>query len=112
MSERTDTVYLEDIIICIEAIEQYLSGIEAADFLSNQMLQDTVVRRFEIIGKAASRIMPEFNMNFPDIEWRLMSDMRNKLIHEYFGMEIDTVYDTARLSLPGLKSKLQAIRPQ
>jgi uncharacterized protein with HEPN domain len=111
MSERTDAVYLKDIIISVEAIEQYLSGVAKDEFIANQMLQDAVVRRFEIIGEAASCITPEFKKNFPDIEWRLMSDMRNKLIHEYFGMEEYTVYNTAKLNLPELKAKLLAIRP-
>ena len=109
MSERTDAVYLQDIIISIEAIEQYLSGIAEHDFIANQMLQDAVIRRFEIIVEAAGNITPEFKKNLPTVEWRLMSDMRNKLIHEYFGMESNTVYNTAKFNLPELKAKLLAI---
>jgi len=86
MSERTDNVYLQDIIVSIKAIEEYLSDISEDDFIVNRMLQDAVVRRFEIIGEAANQISQTFKDNHSAIEWRLMSDMRNKLIHEYFGV--------------------------
>jgi uncharacterized protein with HEPN domain len=109
MSERTDEVYLKDIIVSIEAIEEYLSDISEADFITNQMLQDAVVRRFEIIGEAANHISPKFQDKYPAIEWRLMSDMRNKLIHEYFGVNISTLYETAKISLPELKAKILPI---
>jgi uncharacterized protein with HEPN domain len=110
MSERTDAVYLQDIIISIEAIERYLSDITEDDFMTNQMLQDAVIRRFEIIGEASSHITQELKANSPDIEWRLMSDMRNKLIHEYFGASASLVYAASKLNLPELKAKLLAIQ--
>ena len=109
MSERADAVYLQDIIISIEAIEQYLSGISEEDFIANQMIQDAVIRRFEIIGEAATQMTKEFKENFPVIEWRLMTDMRNKLIHGYFGASASLIYETSKVNLPELKIKLQAI---
>jgi uncharacterized protein with HEPN domain len=109
MSERIDDVYLKDIIASIEAIEGYLSDISVEEFIANQMLQDSVVRRFEIIGEAANHISPQFKDKHPFIEWRLMSDMRNKLIHEYFGINISTLYETAMISLPELKPKILSI---
>jgi uncharacterized protein with HEPN domain len=111
MSERTDDVYLQDIIVSIDAIEKYLSDISEDEFAANQMLQDAVIRRFEIIGEAANHISQKFKDDHPAIEWRLMSDMRNKLIHEYFGVNTSTVYETVKVSLPELKEKIQSIRP-
>ena len=109
MSERTDDVYLLDIIVSIDAIGKYLSDISEDEFAANQMLQDAVVRRFEIIGEAANHISTQFKDKYPFIEWRLMSDMRNKLIHEYFGINISTLYETAMTSLPELKPKILSI---
>ena len=109
MSERNDEVYLHDILISIEAIEQYLSSISESEFIADQMLMDAVIRRFEIIGEAASHISQQFKDMHPQIEWRLMSDMRNKLIHEYFGASASLIYAASRINLPELKSKILSI---
>jgi uncharacterized protein with HEPN domain len=109
MSERDNSVYIQDIISSIEAIQSYTLNISELDFANNQMLQDAVIRRFEIIGEAASHISQGFKDRHPMIEWRLMNDMRNKLIHEYFGVSISTLYQTILVNLPDLKTKLLAI---
>lgn len=109
MSERDDNVYLQDILASIEAIFQYVHDVSEPEFRNNQMMQDAVTRRFEIIGEAASQISAGFKALHPDIEWRLMTDMRNKLIHEYFGVSAITIYQTIFHDLPGLKLKLQEL---
>ncbi|MBS1625454.1 MAG: DUF86 domain-containing protein [Bacteroidetes bacterium] len=109
MSERDDSVYVQDILASIDAIFQYISDVSEPEFRNNQMLQDAVIRRFEIMGEAASHISPEFRALQPDIEWRLMSDMRNKLIHEYFGVSSITIYHTVVHDLPLLKRKLETL---
>ncbi len=107
--KRDDNVYIEDIIDSIEIIAGYISGKSEADFETDIMLQDAVYRRFEIIGEASTKISDSFKEQHPEIEWRLMKLMRNKLIHEYFGISPGTVYATIAADLPPLLSKLKSI---
>ena len=109
MSQRDDSVYIKDILDSIEQIFSYTLNKTEFDFSSGLMMQDAVHRRFEIIGEAASKISPEFKKRHPDIEWSLMKDMRNKLIHEYFGISSATIFHTIQKDLPLLKEKLEKI---
>ena len=74
------------------------------------MLQDAVYRRFEIIGEAATKVSDAFKEAHSDIEWRLMKLMRNKLIHEYFGISSNAVFATIREDLPPLLAKMKMIK--
>ena len=106
---RSDTVYVRDIIESIDIIFNYLEHKSEHDFIHEQILQDAVIRRFEIIGEAAAKISESMKMAHPEIEWRLMKAMRNKMIHEYFGVSASTVYNTVIINLPGLRNKLVKI---
>ena len=106
---RTDAVYLQDILESVNIILTYTENITEFEYIKNLMLQDAVNRRFEIIGEAASRISNGFKKNNPSVHWRLMKDMRNKLIHEYFGISPVTVYTTSKLHLPILKEQLEKL---
>ena len=106
---RDDTVYVQDIIVSIEIITDYINGQSEAEFEHNMMLQDAVYRRFEIIGEASTKISENFKQAHPEIEWRLMKLMRNKLIHEYFGISATSVFTTITNDLPPLLIKLKAI---
>jgi len=103
---RSDSVYLQDIILAIDIIFEYIGDKTEFEFSKDLMVQDAVIRRFEIIGEAASRISEELKKNNPKVEWRLMKEMRNKLIHEYFGISTSTIYSTIKLDLPVLKEHL------
>ena len=109
MIERDDLVYIQDIIESIEIIEHHIGETSLYDFDQNILIQDAIIRRFEVIGEAASHISEKFKSKHDNIEWRLMSDMRNKLIHEYFGVSINTIYNTIKQDLPALKMKMQAL---
>ena len=109
MKERDANVYVQDVIESIDTIEKYLQELSEFDFNQNLLVQDAVIRRFEIIGEAASKIQNNFKEKHPTIEWRLMSDMRNKLIHEYYGVSTSTIYNTAKSELPKLKENLSKI---
>jgi len=97
---RSDGVYIQDIIESIDIIFLYLKNKTESDFSNEQILQDAVIRRFEIIGEAATKISDAIKVAHPEIEWRLMKAMRNKIIHEYFGVSASTVYNTAIINLP------------
>jgi uncharacterized protein with HEPN domain len=106
---RDDRVYIQDIIDSIEIIMGYVHGKSEAEFEASLMLQDAVYRRFEIIGEAATKVSDTFKEAHPEIEWRLMKLMRNKLIHEYFGISATAVFATIIEDLPPLLVKTKMI---
>ena len=106
---RSEKVYLQDILESVEIILLYVKNKIAIDFMLDRMLQDAVIRRFEVIGEAASKIPQSIKKKHPEIQWKLMKEMRNKLIHEYFGISPQTVYLTIIHDLPILKEQLKQI---
>ena len=88
MSERNLKLLLLDIKVSIGRILEYTAG------------KDAVERNFEIIGEAASRIPDDFNKLHPNVEWRIIKDFRNFIIHEYFGINNQIVWDTIQFRLP------------
>jgi uncharacterized protein with HEPN domain len=104
---RPDKVYLQDILEAIEIILTYTANKTEFEFVNDQMLQDAVIRRFEIIGEASTKISEDIKDKNSEVQWRLMKGMRNKLIHEYFGVSAITIYSTIKFDLPILKEQLE-----
>jgi uncharacterized protein with HEPN domain len=109
MSERNDDLLINDIKESINKILLYTNSMSEDDFLTDQKTQDAVARNFEIIGEACSRISESGKSKFPQIEWRLMKDFRNKIIHDYFGTDYRMVWVIVNNQIPSLKNKLEAI---
>ena len=87
MSERELILLLEDIQDAARKILNYTNGMLFEDFLADDKTIDAVVRNFEIIGEAARRVPENFKVDHPEIEWRGMAGLRNRIIHEYFGVD-------------------------
>lgn len=104
-------LYLEDMLASAESILDYVSGFSKDDFLADKMRVDAVVRNYEIIGEAASRIPSEIQEKYPKIDWRRIVDLRNVLIHEYFGINRNILWDITANKLPRLIAELRAIIP-
>ena len=102
-------IFLEHILESISLIESYTKGISKQDFLESDQIQDAVMRRLEIIGEASKNIPPNFRTLHPDIPWREISGMRDVLIHEYFGVDLELTWTTVKENLPSLKQKLSLI---
>lgn len=100
---KNDIAYLKHILEAIESIESYLAGIEYGVFAKDGKTIDATVRELEIIGEAANYLSDEFKNSHPKIPFRDMTDMRNILIHEYFGVNPKIVWDTCKNDLPSLR---------
>jgi uncharacterized protein with HEPN domain len=107
--KKDDTVYLHHILDAIELIEEYTQGMSENEFLSNSMAHDAVVRQIEIIGEAARNISDEFRISHPDLPWGKMIGIRNKIIHEYFNVNLSVVWDTVQDDLPALQKIIKSI---
>ena len=92
---------------CINDIFTYTSNMNSADFLNNKLVQDATIRNLEIIGEAAKSIPDSFRSQYPYIPWKKMSGMRDKLIHNYMGVDIWAVWVVVEDILPTLKLELE-----
>ena len=99
-------LYLTDIVECIERIEEYTHGVTKQEFLDSRMLRDAVVHRVEIIGEAVRQIPEIERGHYPDVPWRRITDMRNRLIHGYFGVDISRVWDVVENDVVPLKADI------
>jgi len=106
---RNDNIYLAHIHDAIKCIEQYLQGTTYDQFASDRMRIDATVRELEIIGEASKNLSRRFRDKHPQMPWRQMMDMRNFLIHEYFGVNTKVVWDTCKNDIPKLKDFLVSI---
>jgi len=110
MSEyRDDSVYLNHILDAISRVEEYIRGIKYEDFKKNYLIQDGIIRQIQIIGEATKRLSEEIKSKHLDIPWKDITGMRDKLVHDYFGVDLDAVWDTVEKDVPEMKSKLKSI---
>lgn len=109
MPKRNVKLYLEDIVMAIDKIEHYVSGLSLVAFASDPKTVDAVVRNLEIIGEAVNQIPKSFLLKHPELPWKNMVEMRNKVIHEYFGIDEEILYQTVKEDLPKLKKQIKSI---
>lgn len=102
-------LYVGHILTCINAILEYTNGLTEEDFLNNKLVQDAVLRNFEVIGEATKQIEDPFRNQNPNIPWRKMAGLRDKLIHDYMGVDIWAVWQVIVEILPKQKNDFEQI---
>lgn len=107
MSKRDTLLLLEDILAAAGKILTYTMGMSYDDFISDDKTIDAVVRNFEIIGEAANRVPEDYKLEHPEIEWRRMIGLRNRIIHEYFGIDYEIVWQIIQENIPELQERVQ-----
>jgi uncharacterized protein with HEPN domain len=105
---KEDGLYLHHILEAIERIQSYTSAGQGA-FRSDLMTQDAVVRNLQIIGEASKKVSPETRAASPDLPWRDMAGMRDRVVHDYFGVSLDIVWDVVENHLPVLRESVQKL---
>lgn len=106
MSKRDINILLEDIAEAVKKITAYTSGMSYADFTTDDKTIDAVVRNFEIIGEAANRIPEDYKIQHPEIEWRQIIGLRNRVIHEYFGIDYEILWHIIENNLSELQERV------
>ena len=101
--------YLRDMLNAAKLAQDFVADIDWKAFELDLMRQSAVTRQFEIIGEAARRISPETQATIPNIPWSKIIGMRNRLIHEYDDLDLEIIWDTIQLALPGLIKTLESI---
>jgi uncharacterized protein with HEPN domain len=104
--DKDDSVYLRHILDAINTVEEYLQGVNEEHFKATRLLQDGAIRQIEIVGEAVRHMPRDIRKTYPEIPWQDISGMRDKRIHDYFGVDIEKVWDTTQEDLPVLKEQV------
>jgi uncharacterized protein with HEPN domain len=107
--KKDDAVYLHHILDAARQIEEYVVGLDYQGFLESRLVQDGVIRQFEIIGEATKNVSRETCSLAPEVPWKDMAGMRDKLIHQYFGVDIPSIWESVRQDVAGIKKGVEGL---
>jgi uncharacterized protein with HEPN domain len=109
MKSRSDNILLFDILECCERISSYIQGVSKSDFEQNYQLQDALIRKLEVIGEATKGLTTEITTGSPKIPWSKMAGMRDRMVHQYFRVDLDVVWQTVTADIPMLKGQIEPL---
>jgi len=105
---RDDRVYLVHILECIDRIDRGVSA-GKAEFLASDLLQDAVIRNLQVLSESTQQLSAELKSRHSAVEWRKIADFRNRLVHDYLGVDLEIVWQVVERDLPGLKQAIVAM---
>lgn len=106
MFKRGDREYLLDIRLACSNIIEYTAGLDFDAFRSDRKTQDALVRNIEILGEAVKNISDDLKQRYPQVEWREIARTRDKLIHSYFGVDLDIIWEISVSNIPKLEKRI------
>ncbi|OPX29275.1 MAG: hypothetical protein B1H08_04200 [Candidatus Omnitrophica bacterium 4484_171] len=109
MSERDLRLFLKDMFVSVQKIQKYAKGKSYKEFTNDSLLVDGTVRNLEVIGEAVKNIPLNFRKKHPGIEWKKIAGLRDILIHEYFGIDYEILWDIVKNKIPHLNKQLRTI---
>lgn len=109
MFERGIKLYLEDILESVTKIEDFTRGMSLESFKQDVKTIDAVVRNIEVIGEAAKKIPDEIRVQHPTVPWKQIVGARDKVIHEYFGVDLDIIWKTVVEDLPSFRHQIETL---
>lgn len=109
MSDRDHKLLLEDILDAGEKIKEYTNNLSYDDFMNSDLTKDAVARNFEVIGEAASKIPEYIKHQYPNVEWKRIIGLRNRIVHEYFGVDYQIVWEIIQHQLDIFLNEIRSI---
>lgn len=106
---RDYKVYLEDILKAIDKIQKYTSGLDKDKLAADEKTLDAVLLNLEVVGEAVKNVPDEVRLAHPEVEWKKMAGLRDILVHEYFGINLEIVWDIVQNKLPPLRNHIKDI---
>lgn len=110
MSRRPGSLLLDEMLAAIARIERYAADLDRAAFLADEKTADAVARNLEVLGEAAARLPQDIRSDARQIPWSRIVGLRNRIVHEYFGIDLEIVWEIVRRDLPALRNDLQELR--
>jgi uncharacterized protein with HEPN domain len=107
--QKIPSVYLTHILESIGNVQEFLSGVAIEQFITNRMIQSAVIRELEVVGEAAGKLEDGFRTSYPNIPWRMVVAMRNRLTHEYWDVDLVKIYNICTGELLELKKDIEVI---
>ncbi|HJX26598.1 MAG TPA: DUF86 domain-containing protein [Thermoanaerobaculia bacterium] len=112
MPKRDSDLLMEDILEAVRKISRYTDGMAQSDFLQDEKTIDAVVRNLEVVGEATRHLPEDFISRHPDVPWRQIAGLRNRIVHEYFGLDLEIIWQVIRHDLPTLQARLERASPE
>lgn len=109
MSKRNPEVFLRDILKSIQKIQKYITVKTYEEFIENELLVDGVIRNLEVIGEAVKNIPMSLKQKYPSVKWKKVAGLRDILIHEYFGIDYELLWDIVKNEIPSLGRQIDDI---
>ena len=110
MSERIPRIFLDDILLAMAKIDDYTATLSEAEFKQKDIVIDAVLRNLEVIGEAARNIPENLRQQYPHIPWSRIVGLRNVVIHAYFNVDIDIIWQIIQVNLPAVKEDIMKMR--